>query len=51
MFCVIEKALQKGELVLLQFEESSTSAYCGHGLVILTSHPHMNDLDEYTQHI
>jgi hypothetical protein len=39
-FCVIKKALQRGELVLLQFEESLTSAYCEHSLVILTSHSH-----------
>jgi len=43
--------LQRGELVLLQFEESLTSACCRHSLVILMSHSHMNDLDEYTQHI
>jgi len=51
MFCIIKKALQRGKLVLLQFEESLTSVYCGHSLVILTSHSHMNDLNEYTQHI
>ncbi len=51
MFCVIEKALQRDELVLSQFEESLTSAYCRHSSVILTSHSHMNDFDKYTQHI
>jgi len=51
MFCVIEKALQKGELVLSQFEESLTSAYYKHSSVILTSYSHINDLDKYTQHI
>ncbi len=48
MFCVIEKALQKDELILSQFEESLTSAYCEHSSVILTSHLHTNDLDKYT---
>jgi len=58
MFCVIEKALQRDRivlsedrLVLLQLEEFLTSAYCEHDSVILTTHSHMNDLDEYTQHI
>jgi len=51
MFCVIKKALQRDRLILSQFEESLTSAYCEHDLVILMSHSHMNDLDEYTQHI
>ena len=51
MFCVIKKALQRDEFVLSQSEESLVSAYCEHGLAISTSHSHMNDLDEYTQHI
>jgi len=51
MFCIIKKALQRGELVLLQFEESLTLACCEHSLAILMSHSHMNDLDKYTQHI
>jgi len=58
MFCVTEKALQRDEivlsedgLVLFQLEEFLTSAYREHDSVILTSHSHMNDLDEYTQYI
>jgi len=51
MFCIIKKALQRDRLVLSQSEESLTSAYYEHSLVIFMSHSHMNDLDEYTQHI
>jgi hypothetical protein len=46
-----EKALQRGGLVLSQFEEFLTSACCEHSSMILMSHSHTNGLNEYTQHI
>ncbi len=51
MFCITEKALQRGGLVLSQFEEFLTSVCCEHSSMILMSHSHTDGLSEYTQHI
>jgi len=48
MFYKVEKALQRDELVSLQFKEFLISVYCEHSLMTFTSHSHMNDLNRYT---